>query len=112
VTDRAAFDHLDRPLSTLTQCALHRRTVCLSCRACPHERLLDAIPLWWMFDRRGWSLELREVPRKFYCGPCWSQRCKKVSRPRLELTNRAFEGEQFVYPDERAWRRLVSRYRS
>lgn len=105
-------DHVGRRIDTLMQCALHRRTLRLSCRACPHVRLLDAVPVWYLFERKGWCGFLSEVPRRFYCSRCWLERSRKASAPRLEITCDPFAGAQFPYPSEREWKRFVSRYRS
>lgn len=106
-------DHIGRRLDSLVQCALHQRTIRLACRECPNVRLLDAMPLWYLFERRGWSGVLNDVPRRFYCQCCWQGRCRRVTRPDLIVCrDRPDNGKQFDYPDERTWKRLVSRYRS
>jgi hypothetical protein len=105
-------DHLGRRITTLMECALHRRSIRLSCRACPHVRVLDAVPLWYLFDRKGWSGFLREVPRRFYCARCWEDRQRRSPGPQLEITTEVALPPQFSYPDRRTWKRLVSRYRS
>ena len=105
-------DHIGRKLDTLVQCALHRRAVRLTCKRCSHSQLFDAVPLWWMFDRRGWSGVFPEVRRQFYCGPCWEKDRRKV-RPAILVTDEPPpQTGRYPYPDERTWKRLVSRYRS
>lgn len=108
----AAYTHTNAKLSTLMHCALYRRTVQLSCRDCPHVARIDAVPLWWLFERRNWDDRLSAVPPHFYCSKCWHRRYRKTSRPRLTLTNDPPEPSSWAYPDERTWKRLVSRYRS
>lgn len=105
-------DHLGRRLDTLMLCALHRRSLRLSCKRCPHVRVLDAVPIWYLFDRRGWAGFIREVPRRFYCEQCWLDHRRKSANPRLEITTEVPVPPQYPYPDERTWKRLVSRYRS
>ena len=105
-------DHLGRKLDTLVHCALHRRTLKLSCLHCPHVRLLDAVPVWYLFDRKGWSGLMWDVPKRFFCSRCMTERLRKVRGPRVQVTDERPGKEQFPYPDERTWKRLISRYRS
>jgi hypothetical protein len=49
---RADYDHVGRRLRTLEQCALYKRTLRLTCPRCGHVRVLDAVCLWWMFNRQ------------------------------------------------------------
>lgn len=107
-------DHLDRKLGSLTDCALYRRTVHLVCASeeCGHFRILDAVPLWWLYNRRGWDDRLPGFLRHFYCSRCW--RAKRwILRPRYRITGEVPpEKGQFPYPLESEWKRLVRRYRS
>jgi hypothetical protein len=99
-------DHLGRKLSTLRLCALFHRTIILRCTRCGHSRKLDAIALWWLFERKRWDDDLREARRRFYC-----PRCGRSRRPTLTVSEEPPEGEQPPYPDEREWKRLKSRFR-
>ena len=105
-----AVDHVGRRLRTLEECALHRRTFRLTCPACGHVRLLDAIPLWWLFVKRGWDDGLPAAIGKLYCQPC--RDAGRVVRPRYIVTREQPEGPQPPYPEQREWNRIVSRYRS
>lgn len=51
------FDHADRRLRTLQHCALHRRTIRLECPACGRIVRMEAVPLWWWFERHGWTTD-------------------------------------------------------
>ncbi|WP_454882624.1 hypothetical protein [Sphingomonas oryzagri] len=106
-------DHLNRKLRTITHCALYRKTLKLVCanEDCGHVRLLDAVPLWWLFNSQGWDDRLPGAVRHFYCSRCWKGR-RWVLRPRYLVTADTPTGEQFTYPPESEWKRLVSRYRS
>lgn len=108
--DRDDVDHVGRRLRTLEQCALHRRTIRLTCPACGRVRLLDAVGLWWLFVRRRWVGDLPDALARLRCGPCGE--AGRVVRPRYDVTRERPEGEQFPYPDRQSWRRIVSRYRS
>lgn len=106
-------DHLNRKLRSLMHCALYRKTLELVCpnTDCGHNRLLDAVPLWWLFSRRGWDDRLPCAIRHFYCSKCWRAR-RWILRPRYRITADNPAGDQFAYPPEHEWKRLVARYRS
>lgn len=106
------LDHLGRKFPSVEHCALHRRTIKLTCRTCGHVRKFDAVAIWAMFRRRQWAGELEKVPKRFYCGTCWQQHFRRSGVPRMEITDEQPEGPQPPYPDEREWKKLVSRYRS
>ena len=103
--------HVGQRLGCLEHCALHRRTIKLTCPACGHVRRLDAVALWWLYERRGWSDALPGAYARLYCAACRANGGRKV-RPRTEITREPPDAEQGPYPDERTWKRLVSRYRS
>lgn len=105
-------DRLGRKLDTLMHCALHRRTLRLSCRSCPHVRLRAAVLVWFLFERKGWSGLMWDVPKRFFCGRCMTERLRMVRSPRVQVTEERPGTEQFPYPDDRTWKRLISRYRS
>ncbi len=105
-----AVDHVGRRLRTLEHCALHRRTIRLTCPACGRARRLDAIPLWWLFVRRGWDDDLPQALDRLCCQPCRDG--GRVVRPRFVVTREQPEGDQPPYPSEHEWKRVVSRYRS
>lgn len=106
-------DHLNRKLRTITHLALYRRTLRLVCanQSCGHYRLLDPIPLWWMFSRLGWDDRLGRALGKFYCSKCWRAH-RWVLRPRGFISEEPPTGAQFAYPPESEWKRLIRRYRS
>lgn len=106
-----AHDHVGRGLRTLERCALHKRTLRLSCPACGRSRVMDAAALWWLFRRRGWDDALPAVAKRLCCEACRDGR-NRIVRPRCAVTRDAPEGPQPPDPDPREWRRLVSRYRS
>lgn len=106
----ADYDHVGRRLRTLEQCALYKQTLRLTCPRCRHVRVLDAVALWWLFQRRGWDDELSATAQRLRCSLCEEQ--GHVTRPRIVVGRDAPTGEQPAYPDAATWKRLVSRYRS
>ena len=105
-----AVDHVGRRLRTLEQFALHRRTFRLTCPVCGRVRLIDAIPLWWLFLKRGWDDGLPGAMQRLCCEAC--RAAGRVVRPRHVVTREQPEGPQPAYPSEHEWKRVVSRYRS
>jgi hypothetical protein len=103
--------HIGERLRTLQHCALHRRTIRLVCRSCGHLRYLEAIRLWWLFSRRMWDDRLPQAIERLCCAKC--RAAGRTERFRFEITReRPDEQPQPPYPDEREWKRIVSRYRS
>ena len=114
MTSEAHLDHTNRRIPTVEYAALMRRSFHLRCPRCAYDRLLDAVPLWWLFYKKGWNDQLpAAITRRFYCGRCCPARGEgpKV-RPKFNLSEAIPTGPQLPYPDEREWKRLVSRTRS
>lgn len=82
----------------------------MTCPGCSRVRRLDAIPLWWLFVRRGWDDDLPRAIGRLRYDACHS--AGRVVRPRFVVTREQPEGEQPPYPSEHEWKRVVSRYRS
>lgn len=99
----------DRPLNSLQLHALHHWNIRLTCR-CGRCQIFDGAALWWLFERRRWPDQMSEVPRRFWCKLC-SAAGEKVRQARWERT-RERPTENLPLPDEREWKRLVSRYRT
>lgn len=102
--------HTEARLGCLEHCALHRRTIVMTCPRCRSVRRFDAVALWWLFRRRGWNDGVPEARRRFHCAAC--RRSGRTSRPALEITREPPDADQPPYPDRATWNRLVSRYRS
>lgn len=107
----SGYDHVGRRLRTLEQCALHKRTLRLTCPECGHVRILDAVPLWWLFHRRGWEDMLSAVCGRLHCSACRARDGLKA-RPRITVGRDPPTSDPLPYPDAATWKRLVSRYRS
>ena len=105
-----SVDHLDRKLRCLLHCALHQRTIRLTCPRCHRVRRFDAVALWWFFERRHEDDAIPDVFRRFYCSVC--KRADVVVRPHHEITTEQPDPDQPPYPSESEWKRQISRYRS
>jgi hypothetical protein len=57
---------------------------------------------------------MRDVPARFYCGPCLRERAWKIKGPRVEITNDAPPGPtgEWHYSSEREWSGSLLRVRS
>ena len=106
----ADHDHIGRRLRTLEECALHKRTLRLTCPKCGHVRVFDAVALWWMFHQRGWDGTLGVVGRRLCCSACQAE--GRTQRPHLVIGRDQPTGAALPYPDAATWKKLVSRYRS
>jgi hypothetical protein len=102
--------HTNQKLRCLLHCGLHQRTIEVTCPRCSRIAKLDAVPLWWWFEKRGWSDALPEAMRRLYCKTC--RAAGQIVRPRWRITEDAPDSAQFPYPDAGEWKRQISRYRS
>lgn len=103
-------DHIGRTLRTLEQCALHRRSLRLTCRRCRSVGVMDAVPFGGSsIDAAGPTIW--RAPRR--ASPARSARDAghRSASPAIEVDRDQPEGPQPSYPDERKWKRLVPRYR-
>jgi hypothetical protein len=103
--------HVGQRLRSLEHCALHRRTITVTCPSCTRVRRLDAVALWWWFEQRGWNDDLPRAYRRLYCEACLVHH-GRVFRPWAEITRDQPDPDQPPYPTEREWKRIVARYRS
>lgn len=102
--------HIGVRLTNLHLCALYRRTITLTCRQCSRVRRLDAVALWWLFACRMWDDRLPRAIGRLCCDPC--RAAGTVARFDYEITREPPDADQPPYPDEREWKKIVSRYRS
>lgn len=105
------LDHVNRRLTNLQRCAMHRRTIRVACPRCGHSYGYDAVPLWWMFEKKRWDDRITMVAQRLYCARCRQRNGRKI-RPNVAITRAMPDPAQPPYPDKSIWRRLVSRYRS
>jgi hypothetical protein len=102
--------HIGERLRTLQLCALYRRTITLTCPA-GHVRRIDAVALWWMYARRMWDDRLPAALRRLYCARCQQAGQRRV-RFTAAITRDPPDPDQPPMPDEREWKRVVSRHRA
>jgi len=79
---------------------------------CGHFAVFDPHGLWWHFHRHGLDDAFPAVRRKMWCSVCWRTRCARVRPRRLDLVKPYAGGlVRLTMPDEREWKRMVSRFR-
>lgn len=95
----------------LFEAAAWHRAVKVRC-GCGHFAVFDPHGLWWFFHRKGWSEDLRDVRGKMWCRACRKSIGQKVRPRHIDLLTEYPKGMiTLPLPDEREWKRLVSRYR-
>jgi hypothetical protein len=80
------------------------------CR-CGHSSTFNPHGLWWYFERKGWDSNFYCARERFAC-----RECRKAGRPRqrpVRIETAAMTGGEYAFPlpDERIWKRAISRFR-
>lgn len=97
--------------ATLFELALIGHPVCLACPVCGHRRVFDPYAIWWLFERRGWSDRLADVPKRFVCTKCVIARRRVRPLLTIEPTSPPTD-DTLERPSEQEWKRVISRQRS
>jgi hypothetical protein len=108
----AERDHVGHRIDTLALCAIYQKSLRFECRVCLHKTVLPAVSIWWLFERRGWANGLGDACRRFYCSSCWSRKRERVHDPHVRTSSEKPTADPFPWPDERIWKKMVSRFRS
>lgn len=80
--------------------------------SCGHKSTFDPHGLWWLFECRRWDDSFAKARERFWCRFCAARFKKKYRAARLEVVKRSACDMTFPMPDEREWKRAVSRFRS
>ncbi|WP_066793549.1 hypothetical protein [Sphingomonas soli] len=99
------------PLRTLTDLALRKWHVRLTCPQCGYVRVMSGAGLWYLFHRRHWRDDVASVCQRFHCPHCLLARRAKI-RPLIEKTKDAPTGPKLEDPSDYEWKKLIARYRS
>lgn len=97
--------------TTIFEAAAHRHNIRVACSDCGHASVYDPHQLWWLFERKGWVGTFSDAAKRFWCRACGTRLGHRVKHARIELT----ETDPTIilpFPDERVWKRAVSRFRS
>lgn len=96
----------ERIPTTLFELAAYHCSLRVRCRRCPHEAVFHGAALWWLFQRKHWPDELRDVPGKLSCTICGNREVK------LEVVRAPPTITHLPLPCDADWKRAVSRYRA
>jgi hypothetical protein len=91
--------------TTLFECAAWHLSVVAICRRCARETIFDPHALWWLFQRKSWDQTIRGATRRFRCSKCGAGAFLTWARSKEPNT-------VLPMPDEREWKKAVSRFRS
>ena len=93
------------PVRDLFDAALQHYNIGAVCRRCPHRSILSAAGLWYLFERRNWPDRIGEARRRLRCTSCGSRDAA------IELVTGKPTLQSLELPDDREWKRAVSRRR-
>jgi hypothetical protein len=96
--------------TSILEAATLKQSIMPVCQ-CGHAARFEPHGLWWHFERRGWNDKLVAARLHFWCRVCGSQHHGKVRPARLDLVDWAAGDFELPWPDERVWKRAVSRLR-
>ena len=72
----------------------------------------DPYGIWWRFQCKMWDDSLWKAREKFWCSRCKARTGKRVRPIRLDLVKPGPEDIRLPMPDEREWKRALSRFRA
>ncbi|MEP7007328.1 MAG: hypothetical protein ABI810_15185 [Sphingomonas bacterium] len=98
-------------MRTLTDLALRRWHVRLTCPECKHVRVMSGAGLWYLFYRKHWNDDIESARKRFYCSLCRLTRRVRTT-PRIDKTQDAPTGPPLQDPSDYEWKKLIARYRS
>lgn len=81
------------------------------CR-CGHSASFNPYGIWWLFERRMWDDDLRRARERFWCVRCRERTGSRVRPVGIELVEPRADDIALPMPDEREWKRAVSRFRA
>jgi len=99
-----------RIATNVFEAAAFHKSVKVACR-CGHIAYFQAHGLWWLFQRRRWSDEFKDMSERFYCSLCLVRHQRKV-RPTVIKASQEADTLTLPMPDEREWKQALSRFRS
>jgi hypothetical protein len=81
------------------------------CR-CGHSATFNPYGIWWRFECRMWDGNLVKACQKFWCVRCGARTGKRVRPVRIELVDPSPDDIALPMPEEREWKRALSRFRA
>ncbi|WP_448659210.1 hypothetical protein ACPVPU_01775 [Sphingomonas sp. CJ99] len=95
---------LKQPTSLFEAAAWHR-SIAATCPACGHQAIFDPHQLWWLFQRKRWHDGFGSLETRLRCTRCGRRGA------RIDIQDRARATINLPWPDEREWKRALSRWR-
>jgi hypothetical protein len=94
--------------TNLFECAAWHVLIQVICRRpqCRRVAVFDPHQLWWRFERKCWDDALNRVGDKMRCGACGASGAVSTLRRPAEVT------VKLSWPDEREWKRALTRFRA
>ena len=96
-----------RTATNLFEAAAWHENIRVVCSACTHSAVFAPHGLWWLFHCRHWDDRLSEVAKRMKCR-MGKRGCR--GRATISLCSNTVT-IQLPQPDEREWKRAVSRFR-
>ncbi|MGJ3647096.1 hypothetical protein ACLB0R_01305 [Sphingomonas sp. GlSt437] len=92
--------------TTIFECAAWHKQVVVTCLVCQRRAVFDPHQIWWLCRRKGWEERLAAFRLRFKCNGC--------GQKRAQIGTSGTETPTVVlpWPDEREWKKAVSRFRS
>jgi hypothetical protein len=97
--------------TTLFEAAVWHNLIKVRCPRCPNVAIFEAAGVWWHFQKRSGDLALRDARHRFYCLRCSRDRPTRVRATTIELV-RGRATRELPLPDDREWKRALSRFRA
>ena len=86
------------------EAAAWHKAIKVQCRGCSHAQVFHAHGLWERFRRKGWNDDFRQATRHFKCLRCGGGFVDvSTTSDAVTIT--------LPMPDERDWKRALSRFR-
>jgi hypothetical protein len=105
----ARFDKSGARIPTnLFECAAWHVYIQVICRRpqCRRVAVFDPHQLWWRFERKHWDDGLDRVGDRMRCSACGASGSVSTLRGAVEVT------VTLPWPDEREWKRALTRFRA
>lgn len=98
------------PVTIFEAAALHY-AVNVICARCRNSAVFEPGGLWWRFYKKRWNDHFSDARVRFWCTCCARGGIPRSRAHRLEAV-RATPERYLPPPDEREWKRAVSRFRT
>jgi len=93
----------------LLEAASWRYTVKIAC-SCGHAAFYEPHALWWLYDRKGWNGNFREMQRRYFCSHCYQRTSKRV-HPRISAEGQEEPTVGLPLPPKDEWNKAKRRFR-